>query len=133
MDNSPLLACDVTRTELPVLRARLTGALHRAGVADLPAGAFVHAVLEVAGNAVVHGGGSGRVVVRIEDDELRGEVTDAGPGPAAVALAAASNGSGASHGLAMAETLTDRMELHPGPEGKGTAVILAVYLDEPSS
>lgn len=135
MNENPVMECDLTGPDLPVVRARLTDALHRADVREPARGGFVHAVLEAASNAVLHGGGSGRLTVRIADGELRGEVTDWGPGCTATMFApgGAGSGDGGGHGLLVAELLTDRLEMHPGPDGKGTTVVLVMYLDDSSA
>ena len=77
----------------------------------------------LATNAVLHGGGHGSIELRLVNDELRCEVMDGGPGlPERSAMPA----QGQAHGLRLAEALTGRLELHSGPDQRGTVAALAV-------
>lgn len=123
MSKDCLLRLGFTRSDLPLVRARLTESMFRAAVSEPVRGAFVQAAQEIACNAVVHGGGSGELVLRVADGELLCEVTDQGPGIP---------GNEALHGgpgLRLAEALTERLELRPGPDGLGTTATLAVRLE----
>lgn len=122
MTGERLLDLGFTRPDLPLVRIRLLMTLLRAGLEEPKLGAFVHAVLEVASNAVVHGGGEGRLIALTVDGEVRCEVTDRGPGPAAI-----TNGRG--RGLMLAETLSGPLQVRPGPEDRGTTVALAASLN----
>jgi serine/threonine-protein kinase RsbW len=125
MSEQRLLDLGFTRPDLPLVRIRLLMTLLRAGLEEPKLGAFVHAVLEVASNAVVHGGGEGRLTALAVDGEVRCEVTDRGPGPAAITLPA--NGGG--RGLMLAETLSGPLQVRPGPGDQGTTVALAASLN----
>jgi serine/threonine-protein kinase RsbW len=116
-----LLTLGFTRPDLPLVRVRLTATLQRAGLTEPALGTFVHAVLEVVTNAVLHGGGEGQVMVMAVNGEVRCEVTDRGPGPATVALRTGQEG----RGLMLAEALAGRLEVRPGPGDRGTTVVLA--------
>jgi serine/threonine-protein kinase RsbW len=117
-----LLRQEFGRTDLPLLRALVTESAIRAGLTTGRAnGAFVQAALEIATNAVVHGGGHGSLEIRLAEGELRCQVTDRGPG-----LPERSANTAAGHGLRLAEALTERLELHSGPGQLGTKAALAV-------
>ena len=123
-DMERLLDLGFARPDLPLVRVRLAATLQRAGLAEPTLGAFVHAVLEVVANAVLHGGGGGHLVARAGAGEVQCEITDRGPGPTAVALRTGETG----RGLMLAEALAGRLRVRPGPEGKGTTVVLGVPL-----
>ncbi|MFF4268609.1 ATP-binding protein [Streptomyces sp. NPDC001536] len=118
MSEDLLLRREFDRTGLPLLRALVTESAIRAGLAGGAVGAFVHAALEIATNAVVHGGGHGTLEVRLTGGELRCRVTDRGPGLTERATE--------GHGLRLAEALTGPLELHGGPGRLGTSATLAV-------
>lgn len=125
MTEQRLLDVGFTRPDLPLLRTRLLMTLLRAGLEEPKLGAFVHAVFEVASNAVVHGGGEGRLTALAVDGEVRCEVTDRGPGPAAITLPTNAHG----RGLMLAETLAGPLDVRPGPGARGTTVALAASLN----
>jgi anti-sigma regulatory factor (Ser/Thr protein kinase) len=115
-----LLDLGFTRPDLPLVRVRLTATLQRAGLTEPALAAFVNAVLEVVTNAVLHGGGEGNLMAVAADGEVRCEITDRGPEPAAVALRTGQGG----RGLMLAEALAGRLEVRPGPGNRGTTVVL---------
>jgi anti-sigma regulatory factor (Ser/Thr protein kinase) len=121
MSQERLLDLGFTRPDLPLVRVRLAATLQRAGLTEPARSAFVHAVLEVVTNAVVHGGGGGHLIAVAADGQVRCEVTDRGPGPAAVAL----RNGGTGRGLMLAETLAGRLDVRAGPGNLGTTVALA--------
>ncbi|WP_051871450.1 ATP-binding protein [Streptomyces sclerotialus] len=139
MNDSHLLKVDFTYSDLPLVRVTFAAALRRAGLPEPARHALAQAALEAMANAVLHGGGAGQLIVRAADGEVRCEVTDAGPGPSALPLSPgppawdAVGGSDGStvggHGLRIAEVLTDRLEVHPNPGGRGTTVVLAASLN----
>jgi anti-sigma regulatory factor (Ser/Thr protein kinase) len=116
-----LLDLGFTRADLPLVRVGLAAGLLRAGMTEPALGAFVHAALEVVTNAVVHGRGEGWIFVLAGDGRVTCEVTDRGPGPAAVALRNGGNG----RGLMLTEALAGRLDVRPGPGNRGTTVTLA--------
>ncbi|WP_051831205.1 ATP-binding protein [Streptomyces violens] len=141
MSADRLLELDFTGPDLPLARITLTATLRRTGLPGPVRDALAQAVLEAMANAVLHGGGAGRLTVGAADGEVRCEVVDAGPGPTAMVPAPeslapeprlpgarqkAANGRG--HGLLIAEALTSRIEVHPGPGDRGTTVVLAASL-----
>lgn len=108
------------RADLPALRHLVTAGATRAGLDGTANGAFVQAALEIATNAVVHGGGHGTIELRFAGQELRCEVRDGGPGMPDRADTAD------GQGLRLAEALTDRLDLSDGPGLRGTTVTLRV-------
>lgn len=121
MSDDLLLRQEFGRTDLPLLRALVTESAIRAGLTGRANGAFVQAALEIATNAVVHGGGHGSLEILLAEGELRCRVTDRGPGPPERSTSTAEG-----HGLRLAEALTERLELHSGPGQLGTTATLAV-------
>ena len=83
MSKVPLLRTEFDAADLPLLRSLVEEAGLRVGLAAAVRGAFVQAAVEIATDAVEHGGGAGLVELRSEEGELRCEVTGDGPGPAA--------------------------------------------------
>ncbi|MBP2329415.1 anti-sigma regulatory factor (Ser/Thr protein kinase) [Kibdelosporangium banguiense] len=132
MSEDCLLRLSFARSDLPLVRARVAESLFRAGVSEPVRGTFVQAALEIACNAVVHGGGSGHLALGVVDGELRCEVTDQGPGlPADVSSQQPSTWN--SPGLRLAEALTGGLRLRNGPGGRGTAATLVVRLEPVSN
>jgi serine/threonine-protein kinase RsbW len=125
MTEGRLLDLGFTRPDLPLVRVRLVMTLLRAGLVEPKLDGFVQAVLEVVSNAVVHGGGEGRLTALAVNGEVRCEVTDRGPGPAAITLSATRRG----RGLRLAEALVERLEVRPGPQNQGTTVELVALRD----
>jgi len=109
------------RADLPLVRCMVTESGIRAGLSGSANGAFVQAALEIAANAVVHGGGHGTIELALLDGELRCEVTDDGPGLPRRAVPEATG-----LGLRLAESLTGRLELRSGAERRGTTAALTV-------
>jgi anti-sigma regulatory factor (Ser/Thr protein kinase) len=124
MNSERLLHLGFTRPDLPMVRVRLAATLQRAGLTEPALGTFVHAVLEIVTNAILHGGGQGNLMAVAVNGEVRCEVTDRGPGPAAVALRTGQEG----RGLMLAEALAGRLEVRPGPGNRGTTVVLAALV-----
>ncbi len=106
-------------TDLARLRRYVADCARLAGLAEPRRSEFVLAVHEVAGNAVQHGGGRGRIRLLYADGVLRGEVTDDGPGLTGEAIPAVppDPGSGESgRGLWLVRELSDRLRIGRGPE-----------------
>ena len=132
MSEDCLLRLGFTGPDLPLVRARVAESLFRAGVSELVRSTFVQAALEIACNAVVHGGGSGHLVLRVADGELRCEVTDQGLGLPDDESTPAASAQG-NPGLRLAEALTGRLKLCRDPEGRGTTATVAVRLEAVSN
>ena len=131
MSEGDLLHLDFGRADLPLMRHLVADCLVRAGVNDQVRRTFLQASLEIAGDAVVHGGGSGNLVVRLADGTLRCEVTD--QGTSSDRLLSQGPPAAGNPGLRLAEALTGRLELHPGPGGRGTTAAVAVRLADLSN
>ena len=123
-----LLRMEFAGADLPLVRNLVTESATRAGLVGSANGTFVQAALEIAANAVEHGGGRGTIELRLVDAELRCEVTDEGPG-----LPERTSAESDGHGLRLAEALTGRLELHSGPGNRGTTAALAVRVPTAAS
>lgn len=80
MSESLVLRMEFRGAELPSVRSLVEEATLRTGLATTVKNAFAQAALEVATNAVTHGGGSGIVELRLLEGELRCEIKDSGAG-----------------------------------------------------
>ncbi|WP_411142954.1 ATP-binding protein [Streptomyces sp. x-80] len=138
----PLLRRRFTARLLPQLRLLVEECAAREGLAEPRRGEFVLAVDEIAGNAVEHAGGSGRLEVRRVGDELECRISDAGPGFSEAVipeLLPGLDGAPQGRGLWLARLVADRFTVAAGPVGTGavgtggagavgTVVTLAVRL-----
>ncbi|POX37865.1 ATP-binding protein [Streptomyces sp. Ru73] len=125
-----LLQRRFTARLLPQVRLLVEECAAREGLAEPRRGEFVLAVDEVAGNAVEHAGGSGRLVLRRVQDELECLVTDSGPGftdSVIPELLPGLDGAPTGRGLWMARLVADRLTIDRGPVG-GAVVTLAIRL-----
>lgn len=112
-----------------VLRHRAAEFASTAGASDEVADAVALAVSETVTNAVLHAYGAGdsgqiRLSCQTEGACLTVEVVDEGLG---IWLRRDSPGLG--HGLAMVGALAQRLDIAPGPNGRGTAVTMAFGRD----
>ena len=120
-----------TMADLARLRFLVTRRSEDAGLSEPRLSDFVLAVHEVASNAVVHGGGKGRIQLTYTGDGLRCVVTDSGPGltrPKPCESATLPEGDDAEdgRGLWLAQALTDHFEV--AVRETGTAVTLVTLL-----
>ena len=127
-DGDALISLEFRRLDLGVLRRRVADSAADAGLRGMRLQAFVMAVNELITNAVVHGGGLGRLRLWRTDGKLVCEVTDEGPGipagrvPAVQPPAHATSG----RGLWLTRTLTDAFSLQTGRGGTTVRVTSAV-------
>jgi len=75
-----LLVCAFQFDTLVSVRRQVERQAHAAGLSDISLYKFVVAVNEIMTNAVHHGGGSGRLRLWRDPDNLHCEVVDQGPG-----------------------------------------------------
>jgi anti-sigma regulatory factor (Ser/Thr protein kinase) len=95
---------------LHALRERVTACLVAAGMPEDRVAYVTLAVHELAANAVRHGAGSGRLLLRAAGGALRCLVSDAGPGTSAWPLQP-------GHGLWIVRSVADQVTVSSGPHG----------------
>ncbi|OLE22397.1 MAG: hypothetical protein AUG44_24915 [Actinobacteria bacterium 13_1_20CM_3_71_11] len=124
----PLIALEFRRPDLGRLRRRVTSCAVEAGLRGMRLQAFVMAVNEIVTNAVVHGGGLGRLRLWHAGRQLVCEISDTGPGipaermPTGRPPVEATSG----RGLWLSRTLCDMVSLETGRQG--TTIRLAADL-----
>ncbi|OKH98566.1 regulator [Streptomyces sp. CB02923] len=128
-----LLRRRFTARVLPQLRLLVEECAVREGLAEPRRGEFVLAVDEIAGNAVEHAGGSGRLLLRRIGDELECRISDSGPGFSEAVIPELLPGLDGAHqgrGLWLARLVADRFAVRAGdaeaPGSRGAEVTLAV-------
>lgn len=124
-----------TERDLPGLRVGVEECAASVGLSGERRGEFVLAVDAVITNAVEHGGGGGRLLLRQIGDELECQVADSGPGfteDVIPELLPGLDGQAPGRGLWLARMLTDRLTVRPATdspdEPRGAVVTLAVRL-----
>lgn len=114
------------------LRKAVTTAAVASGLPEDRAADVMCAVHELAANAVRHGGGAGRVRMRVIAGVLQCQVSDAGPGHSE---GHARSGDAADaepwpvqrgHGLWLVRNAADRANITTGPDGSRVTVVFAV-------
>lgn len=110
-------------------RSRITGLRHavaaRAGAAGLSGdrlGDFVVAVNELLTNAVRHGGGTGRLTLRTDGDDVVCEVLDRGGGLDPVRPHRPAPDEPGGRGLWLVRELTDTCAITSGPGGTAVRI-----------
>ena len=101
---------------LHLLRERVAACAVAAGMPQDRAMHVTLAVHELAANAVRHGAGSGRLLVRAATGALRCQVSDAGPGTWPWPLRP-------GHGLWIARTVADQVTVSTGPHGSRVTAV----------
>ncbi|AOP51160.1 ATP-binding protein [Streptomyces lydicus] len=130
----PLLRRRFTARLLPQLRLLVEECAAREGLREPRRGEFVLAVDEVAGNAVEHAGGAGRLELRRVGDELECRISDSGPGFSEAVipeLLPGLDGAPKGRGLWLARLVADRFAVSataPEAGATGAVVTLAVRL-----
>ncbi|MFF5218776.1 ATP-binding protein [Micromonospora sp. NPDC000442] len=131
-EETPLLSESFTAQTVTALRHLLTARVAAAGLTGDPAEDLVLAVHELVTNAVLHGGGRGRLDLFRRADLLVCEVTDYGHergGDLPVNLPATNTPGG--RGLWLAHHLTGALTLTRRPDGL-TATVTASLRSDPS-
>lgn len=129
----PLVALVFRRADLAPVRRMVAATATQAGLFGTRLQGFVLAVNEVTTNAVLHGGGLGRLRLWRAGQHLVCEVSDSGPGlPEGQGAPDAPPPPEATHGrgLWLTRSLCDRISLHTNRFG--TTVRLATSVDAPS-
>jgi anti-sigma regulatory factor (Ser/Thr protein kinase) len=116
-----VLDADFTDATLPRLRAQVAACAAAAGIPGSRADEITIAVHELAANAVVHGPGTGRLLVHAAPGVLRCRVSDTGPGPDEWPLRQ-------GHGLWIVQKVATHVTMSSGPEG---ATVTAVFETAP--
>lgn len=101
---------------LHVLRERVAACAARAGVPQDRAADVLLAVHELAANAVRHGAGAGRLLVRAATGRLLCQVSDAGPGTGPWPVRQ-------GHGLWIVQAAADEVYTSCGPDGSQVTAI----------
>lgn len=120
---------DFTEGELPRLRVLAEEFAMWAGLPAARRGEFVLAVNEVASNAITHGGGCGRLMLRRTDGEVQCRITDAGPGFSAAVIPELLPGldSRCGRGLWLARLVTDHLTIATGPVGAVVTLTIRLH------
>jgi anti-sigma regulatory factor (Ser/Thr protein kinase) len=108
------------------LRALVHGRLSAAGLRELPLSKFLLAIHEAVVNAVVHGGGSGRLWLWRHGDSLWCEISDDGPGLPADATTPTlplDTEAGTGRGLWLISEVCTSLDITTAPTG-GTRLLL---------
>jgi anti-sigma regulatory factor (Ser/Thr protein kinase) len=95
---------------LHLLRERVAACVSAAGMPEDRAMDVVLAVHELAANAVWHGAGAGRLLMRVAVGAVRCQVSDAGPGEGPWPLRQ-------GHGLWIVRAVADEVTSSSGPQG----------------
>ncbi|ARF54229.1 ATP-binding protein [Streptomyces gilvosporeus] len=117
-----LLQRRFTARLLPQLRLLVEECAAREGLREPRRGEFVLAVDEIAGNAVEHAGGWGRLVLLRVGDELECRISDAGPGFSEAVipeLLPGLDGAPNGRGLWLARLVADRFAVTDAPAAAG--------------
>lgn len=105
---------------LSSLRQAVLATATAAGLPADRAGEVMLAVHELAANAVRHGAGAGRALLRVVGGELRCQVSDAGRGSAASTQPWPFT---PGHGLWLVRRIADRLSVRSRPEGSEVTAV----------
>jgi anti-sigma regulatory factor (Ser/Thr protein kinase) len=109
---------------LHLLRERVAACLAAAGMPEGRAADVVLAVHELAANAVRHGAGAGRLMMRAAAGALRCQVSDAGPGTGPWPLQQ-------GHGLWIVRAVAGEVTASSGPQGSRVTAVFGWREAEP--
>jgi anti-sigma regulatory factor (Ser/Thr protein kinase) len=120
------------REEITQVRHEVADRVTAAGLTGDRLHGFVLAVNEVITNVVLHAGGRGRIVLRVDGDDAHCAVSDSGPGmPERFRVAPGSTPATSEiggRGIWLAHQLCDEVTVDTGP--LGTVVGLRIALSE---
>ncbi|KHD72093.1 hypothetical protein MB27_42220 [Actinoplanes utahensis] len=114
------------------VRAQLSGYAVSCGMSEQDRYKLVLAASEIMANAVLHGGGSGRITVNRLADRLHLEIRDTGRGIPRRHLGdrpPPRPGRIGSQGLWMARQICERVDIRTGPGGTTVRLTFAVSTD----
>jgi len=115
--------------DLPAMRTEISDYASRAGLFGVRQQDFVLAVDEVTTNAILHGGGSGRLRLWVADTHVWFEVSDSGPGIQLKTVPERPEPDQiGGRGLWLAHRLLDELAIAPG--AVGTVVTGAMRLTD---
>jgi anti-sigma regulatory factor (Ser/Thr protein kinase) len=115
------------REDLPALRAFVSEHAARTGAAREQVAILVLTASELATNAIIHGGGAGRLRLWRGASHIVCEVTDSGRGMAADAgTQPPTTAIGGGRGLWLIRSLTDDVDIDSGASGTTVAAQLAL-------
>lgn len=120
-----LLCEQFTADDVSALRHRVARQARTAGLTGDQLDDFVLAVHELVTNAVRHGGGRGRIDLRVDGDTVTCDVVDHGPGTD-VSPSAPPTDSPGGRGLWLAQQLTAGLMLSHRPDGVTATVTVCV-------
>ena len=116
--------------DLPAMRTEISDYASRAGLFGVRQQDFVLAVDEVTTNAILHGGGSGRLRLWLADTHVWFEVSDSGPGIQLKTVPERPEPDQiGGRGLWLASELCDVLQVWS--DGKGTVVRLRMDHEDP--
>jgi anti-sigma regulatory factor (Ser/Thr protein kinase) len=126
---SALIAeCRFRADDLPDVRALVSAQASRAGAHQGQVDALVVVANELATNAIMHGGGSGRMRLWRGADHIVCEVVDCGHGlnPGAAGMQRPSIKSASGRGLWLVRRIADAVEIDSGTGGTAVAARMAL-------
>jgi anti-sigma regulatory factor (Ser/Thr protein kinase) len=115
-EGAVLLEASFDAATLRLLREQVAACAVAAGMPESQAEDVMFAVHELAANAVRHGAGSGRLVVRATAGALRCLVSDAGPGAGPWPVRQ-------GHGLWIVRAVADQVAVSSGLQGTQVAAV----------
>ncbi|WP_202638288.1 ATP-binding protein [Bailinhaonella thermotolerans] len=124
-----MLEAVFTLGDLVLVRGFVSEQAARAGLTGLRLKDFVLAVHELMANAILHGGGGGRVSLRRHDGRLLCTVSDQGPGLGDRTLPSEQPGLDSSRGgrgLWLVRQIGDEVDVTTGPAG--TSITISMVL-----
>jgi serine/threonine-protein kinase RsbW len=126
LDTSLLLSESFTADTVTGLRHAVIASIGSAGLSGPRADDFVSAVHELVTNAVRHGGGSGRLELRLLDDVLACDIIDQGGGADGLPVQLSPTDRPGGRGLWLAHQLAGTLMLTRRPDGVTASVTVCL-------